>query len=77
MQLSRQQSGTVKNPSSGFRPFARPLCDLGQVAPPLCAQLVSSVKWAHKLLTSQDCCASYLIHSSRVLKIIHGEDHAC
>lgn len=46
MQLSRQQSGTVKNPSSGFRPFALPLCDLGQVAPPLCAQLVSSVKWA-------------------------------
>ena len=48
----------VKNLGSGFKFLAQPLCELGQVALPLCAQLIWKMSII-KVLTSQDYCEEY------------------
>ena len=53
MQIERQYSKMVKNLGSGFKFLAQPLCELGQVALPLCAQLIWKMSII-KVLTSQD-----------------------
>ena len=48
----------IKNLGSGFKFLAQPLCELGQVALPLCAQLIWKMSTI-KVLTSQDYCEEY------------------